>query len=169
MELRYLFSRNTSIGSYLIRLGSLWIDPCDFQFNDIPSHAAVLIDDTYVIESVMLGGVRIIPYNKWLEHNTEVMSIPAPSFSEHPRDLMFEMWGKKYDKLGIMYFAVSILKNKLFGIPMPKQNKCEQEDCYFCTEFASRIYDGNTGSMRTPVQLMRLIKGQQLPNLNQYS
>ena len=51
------------------------------------------------------------------------------------------------------------IKNKIFKTPLPEINKWEQENCYFCTEFASRIYDGNTGSMRTPLQLMELING----------
>lgn len=159
MEIYYLFSKNTQIGSYIIRLGSYWANNYDFTLNNIPSHVAVLIDNTYVIESVICCGVRIIPYNKWLEINTEVMKIKAGSYSEHPRDLMFEMWGKKYDKLGILRFAYEILKSKITGKEMPEHNAAEQEDAFFCTEFASRIYDGNTGSMRTPVNLMRLIYG----------
>lgn len=147
------------IGSYIIRFGSYLVDDYGFTFNNTPSHVAILIDETYVIESVMSNGVRIIPYNKWLELNTEIMKIKAPSYVEHPKDLMFEMWGKKYDKKGILYFALSILNYKLFKKEIPKLNKYEQEDAYFCTEFASRIYDGNTGSMRTPAQLMGLIYG----------
>lgn len=159
MELHYLFSKNNLIGSKLIRLGSYWVDDCGFTFNNTPSHVAILIDETYVIESVMHGGVRIIPYNKWLEINVEIMKIKAPSYVEHPKDLMFEMWGKKYDKKGILYFTLAILNHKIFQKELPSINKCEQDDAYFCTEFASRIYDGNTGSMRTPAQLMRLIYG----------
>lgn len=159
MKIQYLFSKNKKIGSYLIRFGSYLINPSPIVYNSIPSHVAVLIDDTYVVESVMHGGVRIIPYNKWLEINTEVNKITATGIIEHPRDLMFEMWGKSYDFKGILYFTYCIIKTKLFNTSMPIINKYEQEDCYFCTEFASRIYDGNTGSMRTPLQLMELING----------
>lgn len=159
MEIHYLFSKNKKIGSFIIRLGSFLVDSYDFTFNNIPSHVAVLIDETYVIESVMSGGVRIIPYNKWLEHNTQVMKIKAGCHVEHPKDLMFEMWGKPYDKLGILRFAIDIVMSKVLCRPMPLKNKWEQEDAFFCTEFASRIYDGDSGSTRTPVQLMRMIYG----------
>lgn len=158
INIHYLFSKNNKIGSYLIRLGSYFVNR-NVDFNDIPSHVAVLIDDTYVIESVMHGGVRIIPYNKWLEINIEINKIKADKYVEHPRDLMFEMWGKEYDMKGILYFTCCIIKHKLFGTPIPLENKWEQENKYFCTEFASRIYDGNTGSMRTPLSLRELING----------
>jgi hypothetical protein len=158
-RIHYLFSKNQKIGSYIIRLGSYLVNDYDFDFNNIPSHVAVLVDDTYVIESVMSGGVRIIPYNHWLEHNTQIMKLSANSIIECPRDLMFEMWGKPYDKVGILRFAIDIVVSKLFKLPMPDKNEWEQEDAFFCTEFASRIYDGDTGSTRTPVQLMRMIYG----------
>lgn len=159
MKIQYLFSKNKKIGSYLIRFGSYLISKTKINYKIIPSHVAVLIDDTYVIESVMHGGVRIIPYNKWLEVNIEIHKLDAKTITEHPKDLMFEMWGKKYDFKGILYFTCCIIKNKIFKTPLPEINKWEQENCYFCTEFASRIYDGNTGSMRTPLQLMELING----------
>lgn len=160
MDIKFLFSKNSKIGSYIIRFGSYWIDDYGFTFNNTPSHVAILIDDTYVVESVMHGGVRIIPYNKWLEINTEIMKIKADNIVECPRDLMFEMWGKPYDIKGLLYFSIIILKYKLLKTPIPEKNKCEQEHAYFCTEFASRIYDGDTGSMRTPAELMRLIYGE---------
>lgn len=159
MKIQYLFSKNKKIGSYLIRLGSYWINNYDFTFNNTPSHVAILIDETYVIESIMSGGVRIIPYNKWLEHNIEILKINSDICTEHPRDLMFEMWGKPYDTLGILRFAIDILRLKLFNIELPIKNQWEREDYFFCTEFASRIFDGDTGSTRTPNQLMRLIYG----------
>lgn len=160
MTIHYLFSKNKLIGSHIIRFGSFLINSYGFEYNNTPSHVAVLLDETYVVESVMCSGVRIIPYNKWLEINTEIMKIKAGSCSEHPRDLMFEMWGKPYDKKGILRFAYDIIKSKLMGSVLPSKNKCEQEDAFFCTEFASRIYDGDTGSMRTPSNLMRLIYGE---------
>jgi hypothetical protein len=159
VRITYLFSKNKKIGSHIIRLGSYLINNYDFDFNNIPSHVAILIDETYVVESVMSCGVRIIPYNHWLEHNIQIMKLAANSIVEQPRDLMFEMWGKPYDKLGVLRFAIDILVSKLFKLPMTDKNEWEQEDSFFCTEFASRIYDGNTGSTRTPVQLMRMIYG----------
>lgn len=157
-----LFSKKHTFGSYLIRQGSYWVNDHSYSFNEVPSHVAVLIDDTYVIESIIHDGVRIIPYNKWLERNIEIIKIPINKIQETPKSLMFEMWGKSYDNKGLFYFAICVLKNKLFNTPLPKTNIYEQEDSFFCTEFASRIYDGDTGSMRTPLQLMKIIQDGQI-------
>lgn len=162
MDIKFLFSKNKLIGSYIIRLCSYWVNNIGFTFDNTPSHVAILIDDIYVIESVMSDGVRIIPYNKWLERNILISKIEADNFKECPKDLMFEMWGKSYDNKGLFYFAICVLKNKLFNTPLPKTNIFEQEDRFFCTEFASRIYDGDTGSMRTPLQLMKIIQDGQI-------
>lgn len=158
MGIAYLFSKNKLIGSTIIRAGTCWVSNEGFSFDQVPSHAAVLIDETWVIESVMHGGVRIVPYKQWKEINQEIFKlVPKAAPKEHYKDLLFEMWGKKYDKKGILFFAWSILKYKLFNTPMPEINAWEQEDKFFCTEFASRSYDGTTGSMRSPAQLARII------------
>mgnify|MGYP006921285106 CR=1 FL=1 len=56
MKIHYLFSRNKKVGSRLISWASSFFVK-DLGKN-IPSHIAILIDDRFVIESVLEGGVR---------------------------------------------------------------------------------------------------------------
>lgn len=157
MSYYYLFSRNKKLGSKLIAwAGSLFKEDISELDNKIPSHIAVLINDCLVIESTLTTGVRIIPYNKWLEINEELFKIKCiqsyDNLEMKKKELLFEMWGKKYDYIGIVYFAKCIIKRLLFKSSLPSSNQWEQEDKYFCTEFAARL-SGYDYSMTTPAKM----------------
>ena len=154
MKVDYLFSRNKHLGSKIISWGSSLVVK---GLNKYPSHVAVLLDDTFVIESTMLTGVRLIPYEQWKKINEEVYKISCergdcPIFVI--QELLFEMWGKKYDKLGLIWFGLQILKKVLFNIPIPNKNEWEQEDKFFCTEFAGRLA-GKDYSMTSPAEILK--------------
>lgn len=153
----YLFSKNKKIGSKLISWGSsLYKEDITELNNGIPSHVAVLFGDCLVIESTLATGVRLIPYNKWLEINEELYKLECPHdfniLEEKKKDLLFEMWGKKYDWFGILYFAKCMLKKYLFNTELPETNKWERENYFFCTEFAGRLSEYNY-SMTTPAKM----------------
>lgn len=155
MKVDYLFSRNEKIGSKLIAWGSsLFPDHTTMLNGNIPSHVAVLLNDTFVIEAVASQGVRIIPYTEWLKHNELLFEIPcrAKNTMETVQELLFEMYGKKYDWLGILFFTHAMIENYLFGTILPKTNKWEREDYFFCTEFAARL-KGYNYSMTTPAKM----------------
>lgn len=161
MKIDYLFSHNKKIGSHLISWGSSLLTK---GLKDYPSHVAILLDDTFVLESVLSSGVRIAPYSQWKLINTELYKIPHTFTNEkceQLKDLMFEVWNKKYDWLGITYFGYCILKYFLFKISLPTVNKWEQEDKYFCTEFAGRL-SGHNYSMITPAMLyIEMLEGKE--------
>jgi len=158
MTYHYVFSRNKKIGSKIISWSSSLLknDVKNLDINKIPSHVAVLIDDCIVIESTLTTGVRIIPYNKWLEINEELYKIKCIQSSQHlnskKKELLFEMWGKKYDWFGILYFAKCIFLHYFFGKKLPNENKWERENYFFCTEFAARLTNYNY-SMTTPAKM----------------
>lgn len=158
MSYHYLFSKNNKIGSKVISwVSSLFKqDITNLDPNKIPSHVAVLIDECLVIESTLDTGVRIIPYNKWKELNEELYKIECiqskNKLSEVKKQLLFEMWGKKYDWKGILYFAKCMLMYYFFKKPLPNHNKWERENYYFCTEFAARLTNYNY-SMTTPAKM----------------
>ena len=157
MKIDYLFSRNSLIGSRLICWGSAFLTE---GLEKVPSHVAILLDDSFVIESTMTSGVRVIPYNKWLEINEELYKIPTENRTINDvKELLFEMWGKKYDKCGLFYFGWCVLKFMLFKDPIPCINRREREDYFFCTEFAGRLA-GHNYSMTTPAMLCkRMLNG----------
>jgi hypothetical protein len=158
MNLHYLFSRNQKIGSRLISWGSSLFKEhiTNLEPDKVPSHVAVLIDETYVIESTMTTGVRVIPYNKWQEKNEELYKIPCIQnkrlLVEKTKMVLFEVWGKKYDYVGIIYFTYCMIKHLVFKSCLPDKNKFERENYYFCTEFAARIGNYNY-SMTTPAKM----------------
>jgi hypothetical protein len=157
MGYSYLFSKNNKIGSKLISWSSgLFKKDITELSGRIPSHVAVLINECLVIESTLGTGVRIIPYNKWKEINEELFKIDCiqsyDDLEDKKKELLFEMWGKKYDWWGILYFTKCMLSKYFFNIPLPSKNKLEREDYFFCTEFAARLA-GYDYSMTTPAKM----------------
>lgn len=153
MKIQYVFSRNKKCGSKLIAWGSaLFPSHVTNLKNGIPSHVAVLIDDKFIAESVLTSGVRIVPYKKWASFNEELYRFDRTQKGECINCLLNEMWGKKYDWFGILYFAYSMSKHLIFNSSLPCKNKWERENYFFCTEFAARLGDYNY-SMTTPAKL----------------
>lgn len=152
VKINYLFSKNNKCGSKLIAWGSALFKCHTTNLKEIPSHVAILINDTFVIESTLTTGVRIIPYNNWLKLNKELYNIPGKNKGEDVKSLLFEVWGKKYDYLGIMYFCYQMIKHLLFKTKLPNQNAWERENYFFCTEFAARL-EGYNYSMTTPAKM----------------
>jgi len=154
MKVEYIFSNNKKIGSRLIAWAAKYEN---LGLEENPSHVAVLLNDTLVIESTFSTGVRIIPYAKWLEKNNEVARIPCDNIYRPSMDIFKELtslWGKKYDWSGILFFGLSYLKLIIFKKPMPKNNKWQKPDLYFCSEFVE-VLSGHKCSMHSPAKLLK--------------
>lgn len=157
VKLSYLFSRNNKIGSKLIAWASgLLITELD----KVPSHMALLIEieglpDGLVLESVLEAGVRIVPYQKWLEINEECYKIACPNTRtiQEIFDSIHEYWGKKYDWPGIAFFALCFVAHLLLKIPFPKDNAWQSDDKYFCNELGGELAGYKKYSMVTPAKM----------------
>jgi hypothetical protein len=157
MKLYYLFSRNEKIGSKLISWASGLLVK---DLEKVPSHVAILLEfegisEQFVIESVLESGVRIIPLSVWLQRNELCYKIFCGK--ERTLDDIFKIvnsiWGKKYDWLGISFFALCFIKHLLFKTPFPKENAWQQEDHFFCSEAAGKISGYEKTGMATPAKM----------------
>jgi hypothetical protein len=133
MKLHFLFSRNKKCGSKLIAWSSSLFPSHITNLKEVPSHVAVLVENTFVIESTLTTGVRLVPYDKWKQINEELYKIEYKQTGESVKYLLFEVWGKKYDYLGILYFTYQMLKHLIFKSELPTQNYWERENYFFCT------------------------------------
>ena len=151
VTLHYLFSKNDKIGSKIIIYGTKHLE----TVLDTPSHVAILVNNRWVFESTLETGVRRISYKKWLEINTEVAKIECPSERtlEEVLGLFRRIKDKKYDYLGVTYFGGCIALNKFFGMKVPKKNRLQSPNKYFCCEVMGELL-GLDYQMRAPVQLM---------------
>lgn len=151
-KLEYLFSYNGKVGSKAISWGTKHQNKTQYK---TPSHVAILINDFLVIESTMFTGVRLIPYDVWKKKNKIAYRVQC----SHERtwgtvmNSVFKIWGKKYDYKGILFFAWALVKNKFFGVELPKKNKWESNNSYFCVEIIENI-TGESYEMTSPVGLM---------------
>jgi hypothetical protein len=151
----FIFSRNKKIGSKLISWSSKFIVT---DLEKLPSHVAILVEDDQgnglVYESVLESGVRIVPYKNWKVINEECYKIPAKRRYEdyEIHEILEDVWGKKYDWMGILYFAVRSIGFIVFSFAYPPNNKWSSSKKFFCCEFAGRL-NGKNYSMTTPAKM----------------
>lgn len=156
MKVDYLFSKNNRWGSRLISWASTYEKLDNIDKDKVPSHVAVLLNDKFVIESVMSGGVRMIPYSQWQIKNTEVYRVRCIQ-DDRPSKEVFDhlarVWGKPYDWRGILYFGYAFIR---FIIGIDKQlkqhNPWQRDSHFFCTEFAGRL-SGQDHHMTSPAKM----------------
>lgn len=147
----YLFSKNKKIGSRIISSFSLFLAP------EVPkvSHVAILVKNRWVHESTLESGVRILPYEKWLEINEEVANVPGEDRDYKEIKSFFKaIKGKKYDWGGALYLSFRIFCFRLLKTPVPEDNRWENPDKYFCSEVLGYILNKNF-DMKAPNQILK--------------
>lgn len=151
MKVEYVFSRNQKFGSRLIAWAASFEKT---GLEHTPSHAAVLLDETWVFESTFASGVRVVPYSKWLKFNEELYRIPCQIKRESSNILQSaaELWGRSYDWLGLAFFAWRYLGLIITGRALPSKNRWQSDSKYFCTEFIAKLTNRNF-SMKSPARV----------------
>ena len=154
MIVQELFSkREGDFFSWLIRFATKPLAK-KTPFKNIPSHNCIR-KGHFVYESTFFSGVRIIPFESWNKVNTIVgvnqRSIPI-SDSQFEK-VFVDIWGKKYDWKGILYFGFSLVRFRLFGKKIPKVNKWNDRNKYFCSEASGKLF-GIDYQMTAPVQIL---------------
>ena len=154
IKLHYLFSKNKKIGSTIIRKATKHLEP-DISEEEIPSHVAILINNRWVFESTLESGVRRISYEKWLEINTEIDKIECQTERtlEGVLGLFRGILDQDYDYLGVCYFGYRLALSILFDTEIPKINKWNQDNSYFCSEVVGKLLELDY-QMIAPVQIM---------------
>jgi hypothetical protein len=152
MKVDYLFSKSPKIGSRIISWAASYENLPNLN-KGLPSHGAVLLDGIWVFESTIFTGVRIAPYEEWKKINEELYKIPC-SKERHSEEVLKKaalLWNKKYDILGIAFFAWRYLGLILLKKALPSVNRWENPDKHFCTEFQALLTNQNL-SMSSPAK-----------------
>jgi hypothetical protein len=143
-----IFSKNSKIGSKLIACGTKHL-----ASNRTPvSHTALLINERWVHESTGKG-VKVRSYDVWITEHQEVARVQLidqeyQEVADHFRAIQ----DKKYDIPGVMYLAICIALN-LIGKPIPKVNKWQSKNKYFCCEVLGYLTNEDY-SMAAPIQIL---------------
>ncbi len=155
MKVEYLFSKTPkSIVSKLISWAAKY-EKLDLE--KYPSHIAVLIDETLVVESTLLTGVRMMPYKTWKKKNEELFRIPCMEQERSSKEVLekaTQLYGKNYDWVGILFFAWRYLGLIIFGRPLPSKNHWQNDNRFFCCEYAATL-TGENLSMKSPARVCR--------------
>jgi hypothetical protein len=171
MQFFYLFSRNQKIGSKLISWASGLIVK---DLEKIPSHVALLVEledskEHLVVESVLGCGVRIIPYSRWLNLNEQCYKIDSHYNEDQVNTVMAQignLWAKKYDWLGLIYFSWRFALHILLNIEFSDVNKLHSKNRFLCTELMGKLKGYDKYSMTTPAKMCSDFLKQRL-SLNQ--
>lgn len=153
MRIEYLFtvSRQGKIASKAIAYSTSKLHP---ELTPC-SHVAVKIGPL-IVESTLTNGVNIQPYQEWIKYNKVVYAFKCPTNRKAVKvltDTFAGVWGKKYDYLGICFFAWRMLGFLILNRPLPKINRWESEKRRFCVELIEKI-TGEKYSMTSPIQLV---------------
>lgn len=145
-----IFSHNSKIGSKLIANGTSHLSPK----NPKCSHTALLVNNRWVHESTGHTGVRIISYDKWSKLNSEVARVLLPTMEyQKLADEYRRIKDKKYDYFGVFYLALCIFLT-FFRFKLPKKNKWESSNKYFCSEVVGKL-TGHYYGMSAPIQILQ--------------
>ena len=154
MIVQELFSKkNNSFFSWAIRMFTKPLVK-HLEFARIPSHVSIR-KGQFIYESTFFSGVRVLPFDVWKKTNV-IIDIRKKSivFTESQFEKVFvDIWGKKYDWKGVLFWALCVIKFVAFKKPIPKRNKWNHPDKYFCSEANGRLF-GLDYQMKAPVQLM---------------
>lgn len=152
IDIAIIFSRNKKIGSKIISYFTSHLNKTNLP---TPSHVALLVNGRWICESTLEKGVHIISIDKWSAVNEIVYIKPFKSiiFSDI-KDELKKIVNKKYDWLGVIYFAICILLHRYFHISIPIKNLWHSDNKYFCTEVLRTIFPDKTFSMCAPVQIL---------------
>lgn len=153
MKVEYLFSRTPK--SFVSKAISWASSKEGFKMDQYPSHIAVLLDGTMVVESTFTTGIRIIPYSHWVRKNEELYRIPCSQEHRDGPDTLnaaFRLWGRGYDWMGILFFTWRFLGLMVLGRPLPSKNHWQKKNRYFCSEYAGSL-TGEDFSMKSPARI----------------
>jgi hypothetical protein len=93
----------------------------------------------------------------WKQINTESGRIQLESREyQEIADEYRKIKGKKYDYLGVIYLGLCIIPTFL-GLNLPKKNKLESPNRYFCCEVLGKL-TGKYYGMSSPIQILEDLK-----------
>ena len=154
MIVQELFSkREGSFFSWLLRFFTKPL-ATKTPFKNIPSHNAIR-KSHLVYEATFIQGVRIVPFEAWGRVNTIVgVNQSSVVITDAQFEKVFvDIWGKKYDWKGVLYFGFCLIRLRLFGVKLPRVNKWNDPDKFFCSEATGKIF-GYDHQMISPIQLL---------------
>jgi hypothetical protein len=122
----------------------------DQEFKLVPSHMRFVFGSRFSLESTGISGVHIGFFPNTLNKD-EVIAVfeytKGKLLGYKDNELLvegaFKYHGKKYDSSSILWFMWHLILKRLFGIPMPKKNRNDNKNRYFCSELMEFLYDSD--------------------------
>lgn len=149
-----LFSSSNKLGGKIIAHGTAHLAP---DIKEPVSHTALLVNNRWVHESTGKTGVQVISYEVWCKLHKEVSRVKLNDMDYQALANIFRrIKDKKYDYAGIAFFSLAILPTFL-GFKLPKVNRWESRDKYFCCEVLGKL-TGRYYGMSAPIQILEELR-----------
>lgn len=142
-----LFSHNDKIGSKIIAKGSKHLEPSMPE----TSHTSVLINGRWVHEATG-DGVHVRSYDLWKTEHIETGRIDLGTRDyQEIADQYRKINDKEYDYLGVFYLGICVAL--YWGRELPKVNKWQSNDKFFCCEVLGYLTNKDY-RISCPVQIL---------------
>lgn len=150
----YFFVKKDKVGAKLIRWGTKRKDQ-DMQ--NTPSHMGIVMNGMWSIDSTISNGVEMDYFPEYVKDYEAVAVYRDLGEIRKPGEVAAEIMKKarhaKYDWKAVLYFGWRRALEIFFKIPMPKKNKWESKNSWFCNEMYELVR-GDDYSMASPNDVM---------------
>lgn len=162
-----IYSRSKSNSKLFSRAISFFSKQEEDKLENVPSHMALVFGQRFMVEARGADGVHLNFFSTFLKDNEIIEIYDYKRGNEvglQDRKLIIEAClkyhGKKYDFIGVLWFAFYIIRKWAFGTPLPEENKWDGENRFFCSELMSFI-DSRDHETSDPNGQMKKISGNQ--------
>lgn len=150
----YFFVKKELCGAKLIRWGTKVKGQ---TMEETPSHMGTVMNGMWSIDATLNAGVEMDYFPEYIKEYGVVAIFKDTEEKRKPSQVAADMMTKSrkaaYDYGAVLYYAYRRALNKFFGIKMPKKNRWESKNSWFCNEMYELVTEGDY-SMASPNDVM---------------
>jgi hypothetical protein len=135
----------------------------DQELGDVPSHMQYVFGKRFSLEAVGSTGVRIGFFPSSIKHNEVIAVFEYNKMTENGWsdkamvvEGAFKYHGLGYDYMSILWFALYLVRQWMFNIPVPSSNNWDNQKRFFCSEMMEFIEEGDQGAVDPNSQMLAL-------------
>jgi len=118
------------------------------------SHVAIRCNNI-VVHSTGKGGVEETTWDEFQERYTMVSQAEVQANKQQVRGVVEQYKNARYDYPALLWLGARYLMKKYLRINIPKVNLWQITGMFTCTEFVTKVIDGEEDSLITPYQLYK--------------
>lgn len=131
------------------------------KLSDVPSHMILIFFNKLVLEA-KAGGVRLTYLPNFLKHNVIIKSFVRSDLT-YMKDAYLpkaldKFYGKPYDYIALFWYAIFLIRKKLFKMDLPNMKQFQRSHRSYCSELLKITGDIQYTHMSPNQQMIALEK-----------